>query len=1471
MTNDRQKSVLESCVRAVWSRMQRKHFSSGFLSLVRWGIPLFLIGMSLDWLIDLPTAGRATVLAALVCVSIYKAWQNGWIHLRSFDAARTAMAIEKQQGGLESLLVTALQFGKSGPASGTSTALWQATQGHAEEAAQVLQPRNIVNFKALQVPALIALIFAGLILFFAVVNGPLLTAGLARIFTPWAAVFYPTKTILDPGKGDLVVKEGESAQLLVGVSGVVPERGKLYLRTGEDGAREIDLEITDSGFEYTIASASRDFSYRITAGDAKTDWRQVRVISAPRIEAVQVALEFPAYLERAGETVEALTLTVPEETKVHWQLTLDRPIRDAVLNRDGEEPMKLEVSDGGRKLVIDELVDASRGYSFSWVEEDHGFEFASPRYYLQVASDQAPRVELTSPETNLNALLGRQVDPVVRAYDDHGIAETTVTYRVNLRPEKVVVLPATVNNGDGEQLLQWDYREALPELEVGDTVSFVVEVADKYPGPDGPHKARSETRRVTFLSREEYLAQIERKKDRLLARVRTIYRQERDAHELVRNLDPRNDSFRQTCQLEAIRQEMLREQLKDTAGEVQALLDDLEANKVTDAVEGDVLVRVRDGLESIADEWIASAASLLREQTGAVVDGKDGSPDPTSAIKVVNQAARELAGLVLQRGIDSAREVLARESHMLAQEQATLRLLALQAKTGEGSGDLASRQEELGVWTGELIGLLRKEMRYDKRPISVLGLTRRIKELRSSGAEDRMRQAAALIKDGKNLEAAALHAEIIPSLLDAEFSMRTGAEYASIMEFRAKLDLLLKDQEALRALCGSKSAEDFKNDYLNLASKQAELQEVVVSSLLPPVPASRARLFDMTLPELPPVDQRRADAERAIGEAVARLQAGEQKPALEKQLEAGQQLSALVDLLDQSSLELSLRTQGLNSLVSTSTERVTQLEDYEARQIALLERTEEVALDEGKSDPLVEPQQFLAEEIEGFRKELLAKGEGEKDVVPILSRLNQLPGVLGESGKALQENRPEDALEYQEAAADLLAEARALVQAQGERLALLQSLYTFQRSVGNANDWMLDIVAEQNDLILETKAIKGEDGVKLVPVMNNLRQCLTDIAPVLDLVAGRLDAGTPLVFANTDLEDAVFAIEDEDFLEAIDAQEVAVESLLKVQRLVAAVQGQTGYVAEIVEFLHTAQADVALMAFRQKELRQQVASAGANLQPAFLEEQQSLLDEAVTCGRQLTEVSGMDTHAGAGNQMREAHAMLKAGNAAAATSQMELAEASLNETAEELFLVITMLHGLPSIEVLSTSPLELELLLDVLAFASEQRNLCRETEAARPGDLPALAARQAKLEKASAKSLRLDPPHPMLVGAHQEIAAAAVALQSSDQAGARRNQDAADQTLRHFIIEQALILETAKLPSSSSDDPVLTEAETDDLSESVANFVSDFVSGEAPKDQRTEWEVLGNRNRAALNQNFARELPLEFRGTLKNYYERVAK
>ena len=78
MSKDNQESALEPGLRAVWSRTQQRHFCAGLLALCCWGIPLFLVGVLIDWLAYLPTTGRAAVLLVLVSVSFYQAWKHGW-------------------------------------------------------------------------------------------------------------------------------------------------------------------------------------------------------------------------------------------------------------------------------------------------------------------------------------------------------------------------------------------------------------------------------------------------------------------------------------------------------------------------------------------------------------------------------------------------------------------------------------------------------------------------------------------------------------------------------------------------------------------------------------------------------------------------------------------------------------------------------------------------------------------------------------------------------------------------------------------------------------------------------------------------------------------------------------------------------------------------------------------------------------------------------------------------------------------------------------------------------------------------------------------------------------------------------------------------------------------------------------------------------------------------------------------------
>jgi len=251
-TDPSQFQHLDSRIRAVWQRGQMLHLAAGMLALFRRAVLVFLVAVAVDWMTDMPVAGRVVILVALLAVSLYKAWQCGWRNLRAFDATHTALQLENHHGGLESLLVSAVQFRGPGAAAGTSEALRDRACRLAEEAAATLHPDKAVAYRGLRRPDLVALTLVLIIGVFAIVNGPFLAAGLGRIFAPWLAVEYPTYTQVYLDNGDLVVKEGDGVRLRARVSGVIPATATLTLRTGKGKPRVRSLAIEGGECEYPI-------------------------------------------------------------------------------------------------------------------------------------------------------------------------------------------------------------------------------------------------------------------------------------------------------------------------------------------------------------------------------------------------------------------------------------------------------------------------------------------------------------------------------------------------------------------------------------------------------------------------------------------------------------------------------------------------------------------------------------------------------------------------------------------------------------------------------------------------------------------------------------------------------------------------------------------------------------------------------------------------------------------------------------------------------------------------------------------------------------------------------------------------------------------------------------------------------------------------------------------------------------------
>jgi hypothetical protein len=1482
---------LDARIHAVWSRRQIRNLLAGAMACFQWLVPLFLLCVLIDWATYMPPEGRIVMLLCILGVSFWQAWRSGWKELRQFNPMYAALQLESHYGNLQSLLISAIQL-RSQPESMGSTSLREHTYDLAEAAAKNLHPSQAVPYKPLQRAGIGAAVMMGALALFAILNGPFLFAGVVRIFAPWIEIEYPTQTQISLQQGELVVREGDSAEVTATIAGVVPERATIYVRTGAGKARAIDLKVVESKATYTIASASRNFTYRVKAGDDRTSWRNVRVIPAPRIEKVAVELSYPEYLSREDQTVEALTLTVPEGTKLAWNLLLDRPVQSAKFIRDGEEFVDVEIGSDSKAISFTADVVSSKGYYFHWIDKEQGYQFTSPQYFLQVAADQAPRVELTSPASNLVAMLGRPLNLAVRVQDDHGVGSTNVFYRVNQHDEKRVELSETLKTGPGEHTIPWDYRETLPDLQIGDTVSFVIQVSDKYPGENGPHVVRSEIRRITFLSKEDYLAQINRQRDRLLSRVQTIYRQQRAAHNIVRTLPSENEGYLQACQLEAIRQEMIRDQLRLIAGQMQELLDDLAANGVADAVQSEALESVRSKLVSIAESHVARAAGLLREQSAQAASGEADGPAQSAAS--VNTAARMLGGLVLLRGIESAQEVYARECRMLAELQAELRWQTATADNSKQRELLNQRQHQLANWTDQLVNDLQSGMRYEKRPLAVLRLIRSVKDLRNAQMVQQLRSVGELIEQKRSQQAIEIQGQLVNTLLDAEFSVRLSGGYSTLLRARDLIEAMVTTQ---RQLIEENSVLLEKKNAVQIAqvvAAQTALQKQLLTLMLPTVPAPRANLFDEKPPQPPGVDATLVEASNAMSEALENLANGEFGSAQAQQVQAEQSLVLLLEFVEQWSLHMGLQSQGLSTLLAATSERMSRIEELEARTIGVLEKTDFAVADDKSVESLAEAQENLASDvgalIKSLNKEL--QSDQDQDLPPLISRIEVAERFLNLAVDALKDDDADQAVEQQEQAADALAEAYAIVVAQNERLALLQSMLMFQRSVRFAEGYMADIVAEQRDLLEATESSRPEEMKILLPQFEHMRACIHDVAPLLDIVAARVDVGTPLAFAKTDFEDAMIGLETEDKFEAVDAQDVAAESLAEVQLLVQDIGTQTGYLAEIVEYLHASISRGSVIAHEQNELKSTLLAVDQNDLQRFLEAQRALIEKAEKHSELLLAAAGnpklvtpLDTvldptvsteavpiFSEPADEMQQASAALMSNDLETAADYMEGVTILYADNAEALLAVITMLHGLPLVEITSDTDPALVRLVDALALASEHKKLSRQTRVAEEEFQEVLGEQLRDVSARLSEITSQGETHPMLSAANVHLSDAVAAFSAKDREQLLDSQREADRLLRFFIIEQALILETAVPPPVASSSEFATDGPgSDSESEVTAGFIADFVSGEAPTDQRTEWKVFADRNRAALNQNFARELPLEYRGLLKNYYERVAK
>ncbi|MHC5057937.1 MAG: coiled-coil domain-containing protein [Planctomycetota bacterium] len=728
------------------------------------------------------------------------------------------------------------------------------------------------------------------------------------------------------------------------------------------------------------------------------------------------------------------------------------------------------------------------------------------------------------------------------------------------------------------------------------------------------------------------------------------------------------------------------------------------------------------------------------------------------------------------------------------------------------------------------------------------------------------------------------------ALLEAEFRIRHGAELEALLEVKGAYARILSEHEALRQEIARWDEAKLAADRAKARSRERRLARDTRLTIVPPELAESASATQFAVAAEP---VQRVDVGEAAGAAVKAME--EAASAL-----ADADAAARREGISKAQAEASLRRaiQGIEQRIQkimhlTHTmrrlqearrrlRRITQLQEDEQ---GLLDDTREAVENEEECVFLASPQAQLGMEVKQFRAGLEKGNEPSYSTGLPLSKyvsmmcrpLPRAAAACAGAAKALAGNGGKEAVEPEVRAVRELDEAREIAQQEVETLERISELLALAGDLRRLAMYLSELEAEQRALRVETEDA-GSAKEKLPPLAKpqaTLGRAVGDVIAMLEGIAPARDLDQVLRQTHGVMEQAGEGLErglvSEGKAAAVPQQRKAEELLVEARKLALSLAEQYDYTAEWLAFLQSFQADAMDLLGRQVALRLETQGAEVAAFAELAGEQDILQAEADTFA-QLFRV-GSEDYSTAAREMSSAAGRLKASDRDKALHHMVLAEEALRKALAQLLAAMEALEEVPMISLMAEVPDQANVLLQALMLAAEQRKLRLRTRASPSPLIDRFAAPQTKLQRKTS-DLMWEADGSALIGeAEREMTSAARFLGLKVRPDAVRHQQLAEKALRRYILEMALqlfqleeeFMEPSGMPSMPSPLPVVMTMESFHL------FTKTAVEGELVKGGRSEWRVLGKRERAALNENLARELPLEYRAILKGYYEKLAE
>ena len=313
----------------------------------------------------------------------------------------------------------------------------------------------------------------------------LLTLVFARPFLEKSAQvayvkLFPSSVAVHVMSGDMRIPAGRPVTIAARVSGERIALGRIAPAVtvqSAAGTATLPMVAVYGGYELRIPALERSFTYRVTAGPARSHDYAVTALVPARVQRIELRYEYPSFTALpARHEANGGDVFGPAGTRVKLLVHTDKAVASGRLAFAGAKPA-IELARSADRVLESSFTVKDEGAYRIRLQDVDGLSSEGIEYFVRVMDDRPPTVHILRPAGDQQITPLEEVPIEARADDDFGIASLEMVYSVAGGPEKAVPFTSV---GGTDQARIGARMLAAEDLKVkpGDVIAYYAQARD---------------------------------------------------------------------------------------------------------------------------------------------------------------------------------------------------------------------------------------------------------------------------------------------------------------------------------------------------------------------------------------------------------------------------------------------------------------------------------------------------------------------------------------------------------------------------------------------------------------------------------------------------------------------------------------------------------------------------------------------------------------------------------------------------------------------------------------------------------------------------------------------------------------------------------------------------------------------------------------------------------------------------------